>query len=243
MKALVLAAGYATRLYPLTEHTPKPLLDIAGKPLINYIVEKIAQLPQIEEIFVVTNDRFYQQFIDWNQGYLCTVPISIINDHTTSNDDRLGTVGDIHYVIKEKQIADDLLVIAGDNLFGFSLAAFHQFYQDQGSRSTVAFCDLGDTERVRGKYGVGIVNGPVLLDFEEKPLEPRSSLASTACYLFSKDDLPQVGLMLQSQKADAPGELIKWLVQHSKVHGFRFSEHWFDIGSVTSLEEARELYK
>jgi len=241
MKAVVLAAGYATRLYPLTENTPKPLLKVGGKAIIEWILDKIAQIEEIDEIFVVTNDKFYHDFLVWKNGLVYPKKIVIINDGTFSNEDRLGAVGDLNFVLQQENIDDDLLVIAGDNLFGFSLQDFFQFYK-QHNTSIVAFRDLGDIEKVREKFGVGILDNSKVIDFVEKPSEPRSSLASTACYIFKKEDLQLINQLLENGGADNPGDLVKFLVANSNVNGFVFIDHWFDVGTPEALREADEAY-
>ncbi len=241
MKALILAAGYATRLYPLTENTPKPLLTVGNQTIIEHILEKLEQVENISQAYVVTNDKFYPAFDDWSKKARSSLKLKVLNDGTSSNEDRLGAVGDIHFAIQKEMINDDLLVIAGDNLFGFSLLDFVDCFWKKNS-SIVAFHDLKNVEKVKGKYGVGILKGSKVVDFEEKPLNPKSSLASTACYLFKKKDLAQIE-MVARKKADAIGNLITHLAEHSEVHGFVFEEHWFDVGTYESLEEAQKVYK
>ena len=242
IKVLVLAAGYATRLYPLTENTPKPLLKVGEKTIINYILTKLEEIKEVKEVYVVTNDKFYSTFVGWGKTLKSPFNIKILNDGTKSNEDRLGAVGDIHFVIEEEKIKDDLLVIAGDNLFGFSLLDFVDFFKDKNS-SIVAFHDLKDKHKVKSKYGVGILEGSKVVDFEEKPSQPKSSLASTACYFFKKSDLSHLHNLIKAGKTDAPGNLIKYLADKSEVHGFVFDEHWFDVGSFESLEEAKKVYE
>ena len=137
MKALILAAGYATRLYPLTENQPKPLLPIADKPILEHILLKIEKIAQLKEVIIITNDRFYPKFTDWVKTTKITLKIKILNDGTASNEDRLGAIGDIHFTIQQEKINENLLVIAGDNLFGFSLAEFVRFFN-----RNIAFVDL-----------------------------------------------------------------------------------------------------
>ena|SRR3989344_5384993 len=242
MKVLVLAAGYATRLYPLTENLPKPLLKIGNKTILEHIFAKLEAVKGVSEVYVVTNDKFYSTVVNWGKTVTSSFKLKIVNDGTKSNEDRLGAVGDIHFVIEEEKIKDDLLVIAGDNLFGFSLLHFADFFRSKNA-SVVAFHDQKDREKVKGKYGVGILEGSKVVDFEEKPSQPKSSLASTACYFFKKSDLSHLHNLVKTGKTDAPGNLIKYLADKSEVHGFIFDEHWFDVGSFESLEEAKKVYE
>ena len=239
---MVLAAGYATRLYPLTKDTPKPLLEVGEKTIINHIFTKLEEIEALEEVYVVTNDKFYSTFVDWSKTMKPSFKLKILNDGTKNNEDRLGAVGDIHFVVQQEKIKDDLMVIAGDNLFGFSLLDFTDFFKEKNS-SVVAFHDLKDKQKVKEKYGVGIVQGSKVVDFEEKPIEPKSSLASTACYFFKKNDLAHIRNMVKTGKVDAPGNLIKYLATQSQVHAFVFDEHWFDVGSFESLAEAKKVYQ
>lgn len=242
MKVLVLAAGYATRLYPLTENTPKPLLKVGEKTIINHILSKLEEVKDVKEVYVVTNNKFYSTFVGWSKDIHSSFKLKILNDGTISNEDRLGAVGDIHFVVQQEKIKDDFLVIAGDNLFGFSLLDFVDFFKNKNF-SIVAFHDLKDKQKVKEKYGVGIVHGSKVIDFEEKPAHPKSSLASTACYLFKKNDLSHIEGLVKTGKVDAPGNLIKHLAEKSEVHAFVFDEHWFDVGTFESLEEAQKVYK
>lgn len=241
MKAVILAAGYATRLYPLTEDQPKPLLKVGNKPVIEHILNKVKDLKDVEEVFIITNHRFYEQFRIWLNHFKFPKKVKLIDDGTLSNDDRLGAVGDINFVLQEEEIDDDLLVIAGDNLFGFPLGKLAKQFRDSG-RSVVAFHDLKDPEKVRKRFGVGLLNGSKVLQFEEKPAQPKSTLAATACYIFHKKDLPLIEKSIERGKADNPGDLIRYLTKESEVHGYIFTEHWFDIGSVESLQEAEKVY-
>jgi len=189
MKAVVLAAGYAIRLYPLTENQPKPLLNVGDKPIVEHIIDKIQELKEVDEVFVVTNHKFYPMFNGWLNDYKTDKKIKIINDGTLRNEDRLGAVGDLAFVLNEEGIKNDVLMIAGDNLFGFSLGRFLGFFTEKKS-SVIAFCDLKEKEKVANKFGVGVLDEDKrIVDFEEKPSEPRSTLATTCCYIFSKVDI------------------------------------------------------
>lgn len=241
MKALILAAGYAVRMYPLTEQQSKPLLQIGGKAIIDHTLEKLDDVLAIKEVLIITNDRFYGDFLQWKNGYKGPKNITIINDGTKNNDDRLGAIGDLHLVLQQQHINEDLLVIAGDNLFQFSLNDFVDFFNREKS-TLVAFHDMKEVTKIKGKYGVGVIDGTQLVHFEEKPLNPSSTLVSTACYFFAASDLPLVQDLIHRGQVDAPGHLIRWLLEKSRVRGFVFEEPWFDIGSFESLQEAQEVY-
>jgi len=244
IKAVLLCAGYATRLYPLTKNKPKPLLDVGNKPIVEHIVDKIQEIEEIDKIFVVTNDKFYPMLRAWSMGHKAKNKIKVINDGTFKNDDRLGAIGDLNFVIQDEGFKDDVLMIAGDNLFGFDLNKFLDYFKEKRS-SVLAFHDLKDKEKVANKFGVGILDEEMsVIDFEEKPAEPRSTLAATCCYIFSKSDVEKVfDYMGASEKWDNPGDFARWLTKRSKLHGFVFDEHWFDIGSFEGLEEANKFYK
>ena len=142
-KAIILAAGYATRLYPLTKNTPKPLLEVKGKPILEHILGKVENLDIIDEIFVVTNNKFFLNFLSWKESYEGPIKITIVNDMTKSNEDRLGSLGDIKYVIENLGIKDDILVVAGDNLFGFSLIPMVELFKTK-EKTIVALYDVKD---------------------------------------------------------------------------------------------------
>ncbi|MBI3034109.1 nucleotidyltransferase family protein [Candidatus Woesearchaeota archaeon] len=239
MKAIVLAAGYGTRLYPITKDNPKPLIKIAGKPIIEHILERIVEIPAVNEVVIVTNNKFFPKFGEWLGSYRSGLKIRLLNDLTNSNDDRLGAIGDIDFAVKAEGIDDDILVIAGDNLFEFSLLSMYRFFMQKKS-SVVALYDLGDRSLLAGKLGVAQVDDEFrVVDFEEKPAIPKTSLASTACYFFTKGHLEELeGCIRQNHKPDNLGDFIKWLSSRSHVYGFVFSEKWFDIGSHDQLRDA-----
>lgn len=243
LKCLILAAGYAMRLWPLTKNRPKPLLDVKGKPMLEHIFASLSQLKCISEVFIVTNEKFAPDFEDWAKSFSFSIPIHVINDLTTSNDDRRGAVGDMQYAISDARIDDELLVIAGDNLFEYSLADFEAHFRGKGS-SVVAVKDMGGAGEVREKFGVveldadGRVTG-----FEEKPKEPRTSLAATACYIFTREDVAEISKYIDSgNRPDNAGDFIKWLANHRPVYAFVFREKWYDIGTFESLGKAREEF-
>jgi len=242
MKALILAAGYATRLHPLTENQPKPLLEVGNNTILGHILQKLQPIKEVEEVFIVTNHRFYDQFRVWLNHHPYPQKIKLLDDGTVNNTDRLGAVGDINFVLQEEEINDHLLIIAGDNLFEFPLSRLLALSKEK-KKSVIAFHDLKDKEKLKDKYGVGILKGSKLINFEEKPRQPKSSLAATVCYLLLKSDLHLIEKSLQEGKADNPGDLIKFLTKHSEVHGLVFAEPWFDVGSFESLQAAQEVYR
>jgi glucose-1-phosphate thymidylyltransferase len=243
MKCIILAAGYAIRLHPLTLNKPKPLLEIAGKPMIEHILLRVEEINDIDEIFIVTNDKFYNGFAEWSKSYKSNNKIKIINDNTKSNEERLGAIGDIDFVIKAEKIDDHIIVIGGDNLFEFSLKHLNEFFK-QKKASVIALYDVKDKELAK-KYGVVELNDDTkIIGFEEKPENPLSTLASTACYIFSKEDIEELEKCIKEhKKPDNLGDFIKYLAIKKHIYGFAFSEKWFDIGSHDELKEADIVWR
>ena len=242
MKALILAAGYATRLYPLTLDKPKPLLPIAGKPMLDYIMAKIEEVSDIDEVFIVTNNKFFKHFLEWKADYTGK-KVTIVNDKTMTNDDRLGAIGDMHYVIENMNVDEELLVIAGDNLFEFSLKEFINFTKQKASTG-VAVYDLQDKRKIANTFGcIEMDEFNKIIGFEEKPAEPKSTLASTACYFFTKSDILELEKCIkENNQPDNSGDFIRYLSKKKDVFAFPFTEKWFDIGSKEQLDEVNELY-
>lgn len=192
MKAIILAAGYATRLYPLTINTPKALLPINKKPIIDYIVDELNTISEIDEIYVVTNRRFAQHFTDWAKTAPGKTPISVLDDGTTSDENKKGAVGDIGFVIAEKKIDDELLVIAGDNFFTYSLRDYVDYYREKDHDCVCV--KKWPNKKELSQFGVALLdeNGKVL-DIEEKPKEPKSDTAVFATYLYKRKQCPCSG--------------------------------------------------
>jgi len=243
MKSLILAAGYATRLYPLTLNTPKSLLLISGKPLIEIIISRIEELKDIDTIYIVTNEKFYSKFLEWSKGFQSQKKVVIINDRTKSNKDRLGAVGDMHFVIQKEKVNEDLLVIAGDNLFEFSLLDMYQFYKKKKS-TVVAFRDLKDKKLIANKLGTAHLDETgKILEFQEKPAMPKTSLAATACYIFTKEDLIELERCIkENKKPDNSGDFVRHLAEKKHVYAYMFEERWFDIGDLEQLKEADKYW-
>jgi len=234
VKALVLAAGYATRLRPLTDTWAKELLPVGGRPIIDRILEAV-ELAGIDDVHVVTNARKAAAFEQWAAGRNVTVH----DDGTTSNEDRLGAIGDMLFVIEEAQLDDDLLVIAGDNLFEFSIAEFVSYWGTKGTASAVAVRDVGSLE-LASSYGVvALDDDGRVTSFVEKPADPPSTLAATASYIFHRDHTRLISTYLAGEHgADQPGRFVGWLQRHEPVYGWVFDETWYDIGNHEQLLEA-----
>lgn len=241
MKAIILAAGYATRLYPLTKDKPKPLLEIKGRPIIDYIVEKLEKC-NVNEVYVVTNEKFFTQFLDWKFNLNSKLNITIVNDKTKSNEDRLGSLGDINYVVDNLTVNDDIIVVAGDNLFEFEIKNLVDIFKEKNA-SIVALYDVRDTELAK-LYGiVSVDNESKIVDFEEKPTKPKSTLSSTGVYLYPKDVIKKISEFVNiSGKADKAGDFLQWLYKNEPVYCYVSEKKWFDIGSLNQLEVAKEEF-
>ncbi len=238
MRTIILAGGYATRLFPLTIDRPKPLLPVDGRPIVEHILSS-GHLPDTP--ILSTNRRFASHFEGWKARTGANVDILI--EDSSSEQEKLGTIGALAYAVQERNIRDDLLVIAGDNIFGFALDKFLAAYD--GS-VLIALHDIADPERVRNRYGVAIVQGDSVVGFQEKPDHPRSSLVSTACYVYPQGCLWafEEFARISEEGRDAPGYLNEWLLneQGMKIKPFVFDAPWFDIGDRASYIAAhREI--
>jgi glucose-1-phosphate thymidylyltransferase len=235
MNAIILAAGYATRLRPLTDTWAKELLPIGGRPIIDRIVDGLAAVDGIEAVHVVTNARKADGFRTWAEGR----DVIVHNDGTTSNDDRLGAIGDMQFVIDQAGLDDDLLVIAGDNLFDFGLPEFVSFWRSKGRASAVAVRDVRSRE-LAAQYGIVALDEDArVTEFVEKPADPPSTLAAIAMYLFHRDHAALIrGYLAAGQPADQPGRFVAWLHREEPVYGWVFDSTWYDIGNYEQLLEA-----
>lgn len=245
MNVLILAAGYATRLYPLTLNKAKPLLAVAGKPIIEWVVDNLASVPNLGTIYVVTNDKFAKDFKAWADSYQKRQPnrqFKIINDGSTSDDDKLGAIGDINLVLTREELAkDDLLVVAGDNLFSEALDGFVNFAK--GTEATVAVYDVGDLEAMKKYASVTLDEKGVITEFEEKPQKPKSTLAAIALYYYSRNVLPLVTTYLAAgNNPDQPGRFLQWLYRRKPINTFQIKGKWLDIGSKETLEQADKIF-
>lgn len=236
MKAIILAGGYATRLRPLTDRLSKPLLPVGGRPMIDWILDRIREVQDVDSVHVVTNSRFADDFRAWAASH---DGVEVHDDGTHTNEDRLGAIGDIAFTVDEAGIHDDLLVVAGDNLFDYSLRDFVAFWREKGRASAVAVRDVGDPELIKQYSAVELDDDGRIVGFEEKPAEPESTVAATATYLFHRDHVPLVRRYLEEGNVpDQPGRFVAWLQQREPVYGYRFEGSWADIGDPAQLLEA-----
>ncbi len=244
MKVLILAAGYGTRLYPLIKDTPKALLPVNGRPLVDYILDKFADLPELSEVLLVTNDKFEKHFENWAQAHRdFPVPIRIINDGTNSPEGRLGSMGDINYVITREKVSEDLIVAGSDNLFDAEVGEFVKFAKKNSPSTTIGLYDIGAKENAKIYGVVSLDEQRKVSSFEEKPQNPKSSLIGMCLYFYPRSSLGQVAKFLaETKRADKAGDYIQWLYQKEPVYGFKFQGKWYDIGSVESYQDASQHF-
>lgn len=254
MKALILAAGYATRLYPLTKDFPKPLLTVGRRPIIDYIIDNLSKVKDIDEIIVVTNSKFISKFKKWVLTQHCQKRISLLDDLSKDHSDRRGAIGDMNFVIDKKRIRDDLLVIGGDNLFDGYLDGFISFAKANEPNPVIGIYDIKDKMQAK-KYGVIKLDAKFkVIDFKEKPNKPKSTIVAMCLYYFPKEKLGLIKEYLSTKankprpsraergKHDATGFYIDWLRKKEPVYGFAFDGRWYDIGHRQFYNEAKEEF-
>jgi len=245
MKVLILAAGYATRLYPLTLTQPKPLLPVAGKPMIEYVLDNIAPIGGIDRVYVVTNAKFAGHFQKWADNYRnpkSNLNFTIVNDCSTDDSNKLGAIGDINLVLLKERIDDDLIVVAGDNLFSQSVEEFGKFCR-QKNAPVLAVYDVGNLEEIKKYNSITMDADSRITFFEEKPKNPTSTVTGIALYYYPKSTLPLIKqYVAEGNNPDQPGRLVQWLYQRTPVYTWRVPGIWFDIGSKESLEEADKIF-
>jgi glucose-1-phosphate thymidylyltransferase len=244
MKAVILAGGFAKRMLPLTENQAKALLPVAGRPIIDYILEKLETLDCVRDVFVSTNEKFEPSFREWMAGLKTRKKVKLVVECHDCEEKKFGAVGGLKYLIDKQKINDDLLIIAGDNLFEFNLGSFISYCGDCRD-TTIAFYDICDKEKVRRRFGVAILGKDnTVKDFEEKPEEPKSTLISTGIYLIPKEELHFINdYLLEKNNPDAPGFFFQWLRDKRPIRGFVFTEKWFDIGSFELYEQANREFE
>lgn len=252
MRAIILAGGYAKRLWPLTKEIPKPLLKVGNKEIITRIIEKLDKINAIDDIIISTNARFEEKFREYVKSLNCKKEVSINKrvtlfvEPTMAEGEKLGSVGGLNFLIENLKPNCDVLIIGGDNIFEFNLHDFIEYHLKHKA-SVIALKKLNTIEDL-SNYGICILDGRLeqrdrIIDFHEKPEKPKSNLVSTACYIFKLEDFLLIKKYLEEGNSpDAVGSFVSWLIRKTSVNGFVFNEDWYDIGSFEWLEEARSLY-
>ena len=245
MKVIVLAAGYATRLYPLTLTQPKPLLPVAGKPMIDWVLDNLAPIPGIDRVLIVTNAKFAGHFERWAADYRARktqLDFTIVNDGSTNDTNKLGAVGDLNLVLNRERVDDDLIVVAADNLFSQSLEAFGHFVRARQA-PVVALYDVGNLEEIRKYNAISVDAEGRITFFEEKPKEPKSTRTAIALYYYPRATLPLIRqYVTEGNNPDQPGRLVQWMYPRTPFYTWTVPGLWFDIGSKESLAEADRVF-
>jgi glucose-1-phosphate thymidylyltransferase len=245
MKIIILAAGYATRLYPLTLTRPKPLLPVAGKPMIDHVLDNLAPIGGIDRVFIVTNAKFADQFQKWAEEYRAQktkLDFTIVNDRSTDDSNKLGAIGDLHLVISREKVDDDIIVVAGDNLFSERLDGFGRFCREKNA-PVLAVYDVGNLEEIKKYNAITVDEAGKITYFEEKPKKPASTMTGIALYYYPRSAVPKIReYIAQGNNPDQPGRLVQWLYPQMPVYTWLVPGIWFDIGSKESLEEANRVF-
>lgn len=242
MKCVILAAGYATRLYPLTENFPKPLLEVAGKPILDWLIDDMAGTGMVEEYIVISNHKFAHIFEEW-AAKKSDATIRVIDDGTTSNETRLGAVKDIQFAIEQLQLDDDLLVMAGDNLLDFSLGEFMRYGKEKNATCVMRYYEASEA-RLHKTGVIEIDANDGILSFEEKPAQPKSHWCVPAFYYYTREDSRLIKKGIESGcGTDAPGSFIAWLSGQTKVYAWEMPGRRYDIGNLESYEEVKQNYR
>lgn len=245
MKVIILAAGYATRLYPLTLTQPKPLLPVAGKPMVEYVLDNLAPIGGIDRVYVVTNAKFAGHFQQWSDHYRATkskLNFTIVNDGSTDDSNKLGAIGDIHFVIEKEKVDDDIIIVAGDNLFSDQLGDFGKFIREKNA-PVLALYDVGNLEEIKKYNSISVDGDGKITFFEEKPKHPQSTLTGIALYFYPRSTISLIKQYIaEGNNPDQPGRLVQWLYPRTPVYTWRVPGLWFDIGSKETLEEANKIF-
>ncbi len=246
MQVLILAAGYATRLYPLTLNQPKPLLPVAGRPMLEHVIDRMLTMEGVEEWLIVTNHKFAGHFETWGADYRSRHPdfkFRVFDDGSTSDSDKLGAIGDMNFVIQKGAIKGDLIVVAGDNLFNESLVDFGRFCKEKKT-SVLAVYDVGSLEEIKKYNSISLDPQGKITFFEEKPKEPKSTLTGIALYYYPAEVVKLLQTYLaEGNNPDQPGRFVQWLYPKVPVHTWKVPGIWYDIGSKETLEEANRIFK
>ena len=241
MIAIILAAGYATRLYPLTKNQPKSLLPLGSKLIIDYIIDSIDKIRDISTIYLVTNDKFVSNFEQWNSKLNRSgkANIVIINDGTNSDENKLGAIGDIQLVVEKVKIDDDICVLAGDNIFNYDIEEMYRFFKEKQAPTLIAIRVPELHQRL--KLAVAVIDDDNrIIDLEEKPDNPKSEWGIYATYFYGKEIIPLIRTYLdEGNSADAPGNFPAWLYKRLPMYAYKGEGECVDIGT---LENYYKLY-
>ena len=245
MKLIILAAGYATRLYPLTLNQPKPLLPVAGKPMLEHVLDNISTIRDIDHAYIVTNAKFVSHFEKWAASYRpddLHFRFTIVNDHSTDDSNKLGAIGDLHLVLTKHEVDDDIIVIGGDNLFSNDLDDFGAYCKQKNAPVTGVY-DVGDLEAIKKYNAIDIDEDNRITYFEEKPKNPRSTLTGIALYFYPKSTLALIHQYIaEGNNPDQPGRLVQWMYSRVPFYVWKVPGLWYDVGSIETLEEANRVF-
>ncbi len=241
MKCMILAAGYATRLYPLTENFPKPLLKVKDKTILDWLIDDIDSIKKIDEYMIISNHKFYEHFTNWAKEK--EQKITVVDDGTSSNETRLGAVKDIQFAIEKLEINDDCLIIAGDNVLDFSLTEFIKYALNKKTSCVMRYYEA-DKKRLSKSGTITIDENDKVLKMEEKTPEPKSNWCCPPFYFYLKSDLAKIPMAIESGcGVDAPGSFVSWLCQREDMHAFEMPGKRYDIGNLESYEKVQQEYK
>lgn len=248
MKGIILGAGYSVRLYPLTKNMPKPLIRVAGIPIVERLIDQLKKVEQLDQIFLVTNSKFYTNYENWLDKYRAYIgkdlEITLVDDGTWTNETRLGAIGGVVLTLDKFNIQEDVLISAGDNLFEMDLQHFCDVAKTKNA-SALAVYKFQEIDQVRNRFGVAVVdNNNRLIDFEEKPCHPKSTLAATAIYVIKQNALKCFRELYHrpSDREIHIGEIIPELLKHDLPVYCEYLTRWIDIGTHEDLEKAEEFY-
>jgi len=242
MKCLFLVAGYATRLFPLTENQPKALLEIGGKPILDYVLGQVNSIDEIDEIVVISNDKFFPHFCEWAEAKVNPKPIIVLNDNTFDDATKLGAIGDIDYAIDNAGIKDDLMILAGDNLFTFKLVDFYNFFV-QHQKDCIAVHRVDEKSELQRMGVAQLDENDRVIDMEEKPKDPKSNTAVDPFYIYKESTLPLIKKYLaEGNNPDAPGNFPSWLYKQQDVLAHWIDGISIDIGTVANYNHVNENF-
>ena len=241
MKCLILAAGYATRLYPLTENFPKPLLEVGGKTILDWLLDDMDTMGVIDEYVVISNHKYYQHFVNWAASK--PMKITVVDDGTSSNETRLGAVRDIQFAIDSLQLDDDMLVMAGDNLLDFSMTKFIRYALEKNAPCTMRYYEPSFQKLLKSGI-VTVDDSDQITRMTEKVPDPETNWVSVAFYYYPKDVAKLIGQALADGcGVDAPGSFMIWVSQRTTSYAMEMPGHRYDVGNLDSYQKIKAEYK